>query len=138
VALHDIKGAVENLPDLAPRESTPAEPLAMTGTDPVVTPINERRGHHLATEGDGSRRDVSVPDVMTGSDVLMNMIGSSLENKTPVAPVRVQTGSDAKKCKIGVAPSGQTTKLFPTATPQECHAVENMGFSVVGRKGCWY
>ncbi len=48
-SLHDIRGAVENLPDLTPRESTPAKPLAMTGTDPVVTPISERFAAHLPT-----------------------------------------------------------------------------------------
>ena len=51
-SLHDIKGAVENLPDLTPRESSP-EPLAMTGTDPVVTPISERLSHHFPTGEDG-------------------------------------------------------------------------------------
>src|SRR5262245_17183884 len=36
-SLHDIKGAVENLPDLSPRGPA-SEPLAMTGTDAVATP----------------------------------------------------------------------------------------------------
>ncbi len=53
VSLHDIKGAVENLPDLTPRESSP-EPLAMTGTDPVATPISERLSHYFPTGEDGT------------------------------------------------------------------------------------
>jgi integrase len=40
-SLHDMKGAVENFPDMSPRETTPAEPLAMTGTDSVATHISE-------------------------------------------------------------------------------------------------
>ena len=67
VSLHDIKGAVENLPDLTPRESSP-EPLAMTGTDPVVTPISERLSHHFPTGEDGTIRNRSDAGVMIGSD----------------------------------------------------------------------
>jgi integrase len=67
VALHDIKGAVENLPDMTPRESSP-EPLAMTGTDPVVTPISERLSHHFPTGEDGTSRSRSDAGVMMGSD----------------------------------------------------------------------
>ena len=50
--MHDIKGAVENLPDLTPRESTRVGPLAMTETDTVVTLISERLSHHFPTAGD--------------------------------------------------------------------------------------
>ena len=55
VSLHDIKGAVENLPDLTPRESSP-EPLAMTGNRPgcdthkrtPFPPFAHRRGRNYA------------------------------------------------------------------------------------------
>jgi hypothetical protein len=79
-SLHDIKGAVENLPDLTPAAPTPAEPLARTGTDAVVTPISKDFGHHLATAGDASGRILSVPDVMVHSDD-----PTCINEKTPVS-----------------------------------------------------
>ena len=78
VSLHDIKGAVENLPDLTPRESSP-EPLAMTGTDPVVTPISERLSHHFPTGEDGTIRNRSDAGVMMGSTLESTMDRNSLE-----------------------------------------------------------
>jgi integrase len=60
-SLHDIKGAVENLPDMTPRESAP-EPLAMTGTDPVVTPISEPLSHYFPTGKDSSGLELARND----------------------------------------------------------------------------
>ncbi len=68
-SLHDIKGAVENLPDMSPRETTHAEPLAMTGTDPVVTPISEVFATYLPRAGDGLGRIESVAGMLAQSDV---------------------------------------------------------------------
>jgi hypothetical protein len=64
VLVHVIKGADENLPDLTSRESTPAGHLAMTGTDPVVTPISEILSHHFPTVGDVSGPNLSLAGVM--------------------------------------------------------------------------
>jgi hypothetical protein len=66
VSLHDVKEAVENLPELTPREPSP-EPPAMTGTDPAVTPISERLSHHFPTGVDGTIRNWSDAGVMIGS-----------------------------------------------------------------------
>jgi integrase len=79
-ALHDIRGAVENLPDLTPATPTPAEPLAMTGTDPAVTPISKGFGHHLAPGGDVPGHHESLRDVMTPSDA-----PACIEEKPPVS-----------------------------------------------------
>jgi len=86
-SLHDIRGAVEKLPDLTPRESAP-EPLALTGTDPVGTPISERFAHYLPTAGDGNRRGESDSDVMTGSGFQPLMEGKPLEMAGLDAPRR--------------------------------------------------
>jgi hypothetical protein len=56
-SLHDIKGAVDNLPDLTSTAHRPTN-LAATGTD-------GRLSHYFPTAGDVSGRDMSVPDVMT-------------------------------------------------------------------------
>jgi site-specific recombinase XerC len=65
--LHDIAGAVENLPDLTPRRETAAEPLAATGTD--GSSISNHLAHHLPTGEDGSVRPGTAQCVMTGSYV---------------------------------------------------------------------
>ena len=78
VSLHDIKGAVENLPDLTPSESSP-EPLAMTGTDPVPTPISERLSHYFPTGEDGTIRNRSDAGVMMDSDFESPMDRNPLE-----------------------------------------------------------
>ncbi len=105
-ALHDVKGAVENLPD--PAGSAAAEPLAMTGTDgclshrqpsdpigqpaldarnssPEGQPISERLSHYFPTGGVVSSRLESSPDVMAQSDV------PASTNEKPL----VSKGSDA-------------------------------------------
>jgi hypothetical protein len=91
VSLHDIKGAVESLPDLTPTESGP-EALAITGTDPVVTPISKGFGHHLATGGDGSGRELPETGVMMGSDAQSLMDRNPLEMSGLDASGRVLSG----------------------------------------------
>ena len=82
----DIENAASMLPSLKPRANRP-ESLAATGTDgrfatlsirprphrlpefqPDAQRISEAFAHHLPTAGDVSSRDLSVPDVMAGSD----------------------------------------------------------------------
>jgi hypothetical protein len=91
-SLHDIKGAVENLPDLTPRETTP-EPLAMTGTDPVVA--RENLSHYFPTAGDVSGRFESVQGVMAESNDPSCMLSANRENKASDASIRLETPSDA-------------------------------------------
>ncbi len=96
-SLHDIKGAVENLPDVTPKESTPV-PLAMTGTDPVVTPISELFAHHLPTEGDVSGRDGSDFGVMTHSGTL------TLTNEKPLNSQGLDASNRPVSSFVGNAP----------------------------------
>ena len=97
-SLHDIREAVENLPDLTPATPTPADSLAMTGTDLVVTPIEERLAHYLPPGGDVSGRDESLPGVMTRSDV------PALTNeKTPVSR-GLDGSSRSEPASVGSAP----------------------------------
>ncbi len=106
-SLHDIKGAVENLPDMSPRGTTPAEHLAMTGTDPVVTPISKRFGHYLATEGDGSSQDLSVPDVMASSESQTSMEGKPLKKGGSDGSSRFQSNTGGgSRTHTGVPPRG--------------------------------
>src|SRR5262249_45250401 len=93
-SLHDIKGAVENLPDLTPREQAP-EPLAMTGTDPVLTPISERFAAHLPRAGDVSSRSESDSDVMTQSDEPACFNNKPPGNRGLDASSRLETSSVA-------------------------------------------
>jgi Phage integrase family len=65
LSIFDTAAALVALPDLT---RTDPEPLAMTGTDPAVTPINDPLAHHLPTGGDGSGRELSVTGGMTSSD----------------------------------------------------------------------
>jgi hypothetical protein len=74
-SLHDIAGAVEVLPDLIAKMKPPAEPLALTGTDPA--PINNRFAHYLPTEGDGPGRLESVSDAMADSDDPARILSST-------------------------------------------------------------
>jgi hypothetical protein len=97
-SLHDIKGAVENLLDMSPGETAPAEPLAMTGTDPVSTPISERLGHHLATGGDVSSRNVAVAGVLAQSDV------PTLTNDKPLVSKGLDASSRLETSSVGNAP----------------------------------
>ncbi len=111
-SLHDIRGAVENLPDLTPAAPTPAEPLAMTGTDAVVTPISKDFGHHLATGGDGNGRTLPDAGVMEGSDSQASMgrkpleasgldaSGRSLPDAVGSAPRRTRTYNPLIKSQL--------------------------------------
>jgi hypothetical protein len=123
-SLHDIKGAVENLPDPTPRESAP-EPLAMIGTDPIVTPISERFGHYLATGGDGSGRSESVSDVMTGSDSQSPMDQNPLE----------MTGLDASGRDVSVT-VGSAPHRTRTYNPLIKSRVLRLSVSGLCVRGC--
>jgi hypothetical protein len=92
-ALHDIAGAVEDLPDLTPREKTAAEPLTLTGTDgPSIT---SHLAHHLPTAEDGPVRTGAAQCVMAGSDVQESMVRKSLSFQALDGSVRLQTAPDA-------------------------------------------
>jgi integrase len=102
-SLHDIKGAVENLPDLTPRETAP-QSLAMTGTDGKFAhyflsdedrmsagesaatrtddkPISERFAHYLPTVGDGLGGNPMDADGITSSDARCSRERKPLKNK---------------------------------------------------------
>ena len=84
----DIEAAAGLLPSLKPTEDEPDE-LAATGTEGTVTqPINDRFGHYLATRGDVSGRNLSVPDVMPGLEAQSLMEGKTRGNKPSDASVR--------------------------------------------------
>jgi hypothetical protein len=92
-ALHDIAGAVEDLPDLTPREKTAAEPLTLTGTDgPSIT---SHLAHHLPTGEDGPVRTDATQCVMIGSDVQKSMERKSPDFQALDGSVRLQTAPDA-------------------------------------------
>ena len=55
LTIHDTAAAVGALPDLIGQTHGP-EAMAATGTDPVVTPINDPLALHLPYAGDGSGR----------------------------------------------------------------------------------
>jgi hypothetical protein len=97
VSLHDIKGAVENLPDLTPSESSP-EPLAMTGTDPVVTPISEHLSHHFPTGEDGTIRGLA------DAAVVMDSGFESPTDHNPLEMVALDTAGRARSHDGGNAP----------------------------------
>jgi hypothetical protein len=97
VSLHDIKGAVENLPDVTPWESSP-EPLAMTGTDPVVTLMSERLSHHFPTGEDGTIRNRADAGVMIGSG-----FESAMDHK-PLDMAALDTAGQARSHDGGNAP----------------------------------
>jgi integrase len=102
ISLHDIKGAVENLPDLASVRKTP-EKVAMTGTDSNSVhraierdlvlaataaqtgadgqPISERFAHYLPTGGDGLGENPMGSDAMTGSEAQGSSESKPLKSK---------------------------------------------------------
>ncbi len=92
-SLHDIRGAVENLPDMTPGEVA-SEPLAMTGTDSIVTPISEPFSHYFPTGGDVSGREVSPPDAMTLASGLTSTTEKTLISQGFDASSRLESSSD--------------------------------------------
>src|SRR5262249_37295127 len=105
-SLHDIKGAVENLPDLSPRGPA-SEPLAMTGTDAVATPISERLSHHFPTAGDGNRRGGSDSDVIACSD------SQSLTERKPLGiPDLDAPGRDVSAPVANISSAPRRTRTF--------------------------
>ena len=101
-SLHDIQGVVERLPDLTSSGSS-SEPLAMTGTDPVLTPISKRFAHHLPTEGDVSGPPESVQGVIGESKDWVRMLGSTRENEASDTSSRsesVASGIRARRTQI--------------------------------------
>src|SRR5262249_53933126 len=120
----DIENAASMLPSLKPAVDRPEAP-AMTGTDErfahrqpsdPIDPtaldaekssvggphISEVFAHHLPTGGDVSGRNLSLPDVMAGSDV------PSLTNEKPL----VSKGLDASRRGLSssVANTGEATR----------------------------
>jgi hypothetical protein len=126
-SLHDIKGAVENLPDLTP-QAPRRESVAATGTDglahraapkeidsaapePEILPvegqrINDRFAPYLPLAGEGLRGGQTVTDVMTGSDDQSSMEKKPLKNK----------GSDASR-RDAMASEGSAPRRTRTYNP---------------------
>jgi hypothetical protein len=77
-SLHDIKGAVEALPDLTARPALKPEATAATGTD--GRPISKRFALHLPYSGDMKGRDEPDSCAITQSDKPTMMMGLTAEN----------------------------------------------------------
>jgi hypothetical protein len=111
-ALHEIAGAVEDLPDLTPREKSAAEPLTLTGTDgPSIT---SHLAHHLPTGEDGPVRTDAAQCVMIGSDVQKSMERKSLNFQARDGSVGLQTASDANhqdRFTSGLQPHGMLVRV---------------------------
>ncbi len=97
VALHDIKGAVENLPDMTPRESGPEDiALAATGTDNATH--KQTLAPYLRHSGDGLSRTLSDTDVITQLD------GVAGDNKKPLENQGFDASSRVESDTVGNAP----------------------------------
>src|SRR5262249_6871737 len=143
VAAHDLHAALESLPDLAPRAPRP-ERLAATGTDGRSGPAD---GFNLAPAcmeprtdkgtfapslrhfGDASGRDVSLPDVMIGSNAPGSMEAQTLEKKPSDASSRVQTASGAER--------GGFEPPRPVSQPNGLANPEMIGVKFCSSKGLW-
>src|SRR5262249_4639891 len=97
----DIEAAASMLPSLKPTGGRP-KALAATGTDAshvdTFAPI-------LIQSGDVSRRDESLPDVITLSNALGSMKAEPLEKKPSDASSRVQTAPESSVPKVGLEPT---------------------------------
>jgi integrase len=91
LSVFDMVGALGALPDLT---RPGPEPLAMTGTDPLVTPISDHLAPHLPTGADGSGRIVADADGMPTSPPVTSMDRKSLELEGLDAPGRDLSVSD--------------------------------------------
>ncbi len=98
VSLHDVRGAVENLPDLTSATPTAAEPMAITGTDSVAIPISELLAHHLPTAGDVSGREMSRPGGMMDSEA------STLTNEKPLVSKGLDASGRSESSSVASAP----------------------------------
>ena len=79
-SLHDIKGAVENLPELAPPESGPdAVMLAATGTHGNQS--SKKLAHHMPTAGTDSSRGLMDSDGIVDAIIPMTMVDPGLGQK---------------------------------------------------------
>ena len=88
----DIEKAAESLPSLRPDADRPnASTLAATGTD--GQPISKALAEYLPNSGDGLSRNLSHPDVMTGSDDPEMMKGLTPEKTGDDASCRVDSHS---------------------------------------------
>src|SRR5262249_40871563 len=102
---HDISGAVESLPNLTPKQSTPErEALAGTGTDPLA-----RHRQELTAQGqreeDVPGRDLSDSDAIAGSLVPMAMTAEPLENRESDVSCRVLSNTGGgNRTHTGVPP----------------------------------
>jgi integrase len=87
VSLHDIKGAVENLPDLIAEGAAPErEAMAATGTDGNLP-------HYFPTGGDVLSRDESLPGVIAQSSDVTCMNEKPLENQGLDASSRIESAA---------------------------------------------
>jgi integrase len=117
-SLHDIKGAVEDLPDLTrPAPDSAPSLLAMTGTDGThkhaLAPI-------LRRSGDAAMHPQALACAMTGSDDPELMEGTPLENKATDASVRFDARRDAECCESRLkGPEGPVTTLRGSAGTAE-------------------
>ena len=93
-SLHDVRGAVEDLPDLT-RPAPDVEPaaLAATGTEGAH---KHTRGPSCIHSEHGPVRSGAARCVITGSDDQGSMEEKSLENKAPDGSVRLGTAQAAE------------------------------------------
>jgi integrase len=106
LSVFDISGALGALPDLTP--SLP-DPAAMTATGTDGGHIPNRFAPHLPHAGDGSGRNLTVADVIEGSEQQGSMGPEPLENK----------GSDASGEVLTVA-GGQRRRRESNPLPRFC------------------
>ena len=123
-SLHDISGAVENLPDLTPRGSiAERETLSATGTDGA----NHRQtlAPYLLHSGDVSSHDLSSSDAIAGSVVPMAMNANPLENELSDASSHARASSDSEDNQRSKIPGlGMRNPLTATSIcGQFCEAV---------------
>ena len=96
VAAHDTRRAVESLPDINPCGRThECNMLAATGTDSRTH--KQTFAHHLPTEGDGSVRLHSVPDVTAVSDSQSSIEAETLGNSALEGCVRFTADTKAER-----------------------------------------
>ena len=150
----DIEAAAGMLPSLKPAGDRPEAP-AMTGTDgpfghqqssdptgparpapvgsgPEGSSISRLLGPHLATGGDVSGRDQSLPDVISLSNALGSMRAETPEKKPSDASSRVQTACVGPVPKVGLEPTPPCGDriLSPLAARRNRHSTKRLGVIV--------
>jgi hypothetical protein len=133
-SLHDVKGAVESLPDL----NLPApthEAARMTGTNPTATPISKVFAHYWSTGGDGTERIQSVSvandDLKAESQPAMLMDRKPLESSGLDAPSRGLTDPVDECRRWDSNPHGgsppEDFKSSASAIPPRRHVLDRSG-----------